>query len=187
MSVIFAGLKNIGKHDKKNPNSNTSKATLTWLVLLLAADGNATEVNVPGYGVINGWQFDLNPTSVQSSFTFGDVKALQLAIQREAASTEDDGVHAYSAGNTFIYSPSSGQLFAFSGPPPLVVTASGPNVAGDFRKMCIVPIDGIQPGIISVFIEADFLNGALVQPPNYAQLKISVTAFNYDVPPVSVQ
>src|ERR1700677_4838357 len=105
MAVTFLGLRNVGK---KTTGQQQSKATLNWQIGVVTADGDAVNINVPGVGQIVGWEFDLNPTSVQSSFTFGNVQALQAAIQRTLSSIED-ATHGYFAGRTFIYILSTAQ------------------------------------------------------------------------------
>jgi hypothetical protein len=174
----FNGLKNVG--GKKN---NQHKATLSWLVNLVAADGNAANVNVPGFATIDGWSFLLDPTSVQSSFTYGDGKALQISVQR-ASSTVVDATHFYTSGRTFVYIVSTGQLFVLGSKPPSV---GAPPLTGQpvQTETCIVPCDAIQPGHIIVFIEADNQNGAIVTPGNMSFLAINVTLFNYEVAPLA--
>jgi hypothetical protein len=179
MPSTFLGLRNVGK---KQTGEKQSKATLSWQVGIVTADGVAATQNVPGIGAISGWEFTLDPGSVQSSFTFGDVKTIQAAVQR-ALSQIQDATHGYFAGRTFLYVVSTGQLFEFYKQP---ISTGFADTGGYTVQNSIVPCDALQPGIIKVFIEADTLNGALVAPGNMAQTNVAITLFNYDVAPVSL-
>src|ERR1700727_435937 len=121
MPATFLGLRNVGK---KASGGTTAKATLNWQLGIVTADEDAANIPVPGFGNINGWVFLLDPSSVQSSFTLGDLKSLQAAVQRQVSSAEGDGTHQYFAGRTWIYIVSTAQLFQFSPDPPIVVAAA---------------------------------------------------------------
>ena len=185
MPLQFNGLKNVG--GRRNAQNTTtqktaSKATLGWTATIVAADLAASNQQVPGFGGIVGWKFQCDPISVQSSFTFGDGKGLQLAIQRFINAVVGDGATYYTSGRTFIYVEATGQLFIFNSNTPFVV-ATLLNLGVD-SKCVIVPSDSIATGKVDIFIEADNLSGTIVTPNDMAQVNVNLTLFNYDVPPV---
>lgn len=180
----FNGLKNVGS--RKNTTQNQSnKATLSWTAGVVTADLAASNQQVPGFGGIVGWKFQCDPVSVQSSFTFGDGKGMQLAINRTTNAVVGDGATYYNSGRTFVYVEATGQLFIFGANTPIVVADPIINNGVD-SKTAIVPCDSIATGKIDIFIEADNQSGTLVTPGNMAQVSVTLTLFNYDVPPVGV-
>lgn len=176
MSVTFLGIRNVGGAAAK------SNATMSWLInVQQVEDGNASRMNPWSLGFLTnfaGWKFTVDPSALQGSFTFGDVKALQIGIQR-VQNVYIAANNQYRSGRVIVILRSSHEIFAFA---PKRVIGEDMSIAGVFTPMesetVIVPVTGIYPGVIDVYIEQNQVNGAAGIP---AEESCTIVAYNYDV------
>lgn len=153
MPANFATLKNVAnKHAEKKQDA---KVIMTWLINVITSgspnDGGPTTFQIPGVGNFFGWKFTLDPTSHQGSYTFGATRSIQLSLQRVISFFVSSTVF-YISGRVLAYVQSTGQVFTAS---PKIVNGGGYDQTNFESETFIVPCDGIEPGKIDIYIEAD--------------------------------
>ena len=176
---------------------NKNQGAISWNVNVVAAtDPAAQSFPVPflqqgtpdlAYQ-FNGWKFVLQPTSVEGSFTFNNLKALRLALIQPVPWVSADSAKFYIPGRVLIHIPSSGEVFAFSAKTPAIVMAAG--IAFAFvnnlwnSENLFAKVHGKNPSFIEVYFEQDASSagGGSVAP---SLSSLAVIAYNFNVQEVA--
>lgn len=184
--LTFNGLRTIGPKKGNSTDATQTRASASWTACVLATDPPATFLNIPGFAstsgansvfpFFKGWQYTLDATSIQSSFTFGAVKSIQLALVRQKAVASADGsTFNFIPSRVAVYISATGQLFLFSAK-ETVNCAKISNIIEAETFAAEIPAP--TPGKIDVYIEQETYNGAAQVP---SDLLINIVAFNFSL------
>ena len=175
--ATFQGSRNIGQ--------KTAQVAMSWTMSeanCVAATACSLQGQSPAQTLTTllWYGFVIDPVAQQGAFTFGTAKAMQVSITRLRASfvtTES----LYIPGRIVIYVPSTGQTFTL-GPRQLSGDAFGVSCFFFEFQNFIASLFLAQGSQLEVWMESDIDDNVAGGVNSY----LSLTLFNFEVPPVSL-
>jgi hypothetical protein len=178
MSLTFLGAKNIG--------NKSGDGALVWNANIdhTGADGLPLALIppvLPGTVVktVQLWKFTLNPSTVQAAFDFGNIRKIRIVINRDFGWIVTQ-ISNTIPGRVWIEFTSSGDVFSFSPPLPLIVVL--PPLGFEFNDMYDsenfeAKIHANASSVVNVYIEPDFINGSYAAE---SSTTLNISLYNFE-------